>query len=152
MKKITEEHFVPAKTYTTTKYVACDGKEFTFEIDCLKYEAQLEADNHPVIKSRIMGASTFMDSYCANLFYISNHDDFEFLKEYIKGGVWNTDFEKYGAGWYLYWRVDGGDYADDLYLYNYLAYEKEQEEDLKNWKAEMRDLLPDNLDIKDDKR
>lgn len=149
MKKIVEEHYVPAKTYTTTKYVASDGKEFIFEIDCLKYEAQLEISNHPVMKSRIKGASTFMDSYPASLFYLSNEDDFEFLKEHMGNGDWNTDFDVYGDGWYLYWRTDGGDYPDDIHLYYYYAYVAEQEESLRNWKDEMQYLLPYNPDLDD---
>lgn len=140
MRKVTEEHYVPAKTYTTTKYIASDGKEFYDQASCLWYEERLEIEKHPVFQSQIRDAS-IPDGDCANLFYLRNQEDLEFLKKYMGRGQWTADFDTYGEGWYLFYQIDGGDYPDSLHLHNYLAYEKTEQERLDRWKSEMRSLL-----------
>lgn len=144
MREVTTEHFVPAKTYTKSKYIAEDGTEFDFKDACLRYEARLRVENHPVFKSRIKEVWTCGYEYSASLFYISSDDDFDFLKENMSRGDWHSDYTTYGAGWYIYYCVDGGDYADDLYLYNYLNYEEEMERDFFAWKSDMRKYIGEN--------
>ena len=50
MKVVTEEHYIPERRYTTTKYIASDGKEFSTEEACLIHEKQLEIENIKINK------------------------------------------------------------------------------------------------------
>ena len=144
MKIIKEEKYIPAKTYTTTKYVASDGKEFIFEDDCLRYEKQLEIEKHPVYTSAIRRVCLFEEGYGATLYYLSSQEDYEFFIEtqgFDKKYYFQSDFDEYGVGWYLYWCEDGGDYPDDHYLKNYDAYEKQIESDWEEYKSDMRSRM-----------
>lgn len=146
MKVVEKECYVPARTYIDKKYVASDGKEFTFESDCLKYEERLVIENHPIYTTAIKNAETFYDSYRATLYYISSKEDYNFFKEtqgvdVEKEYYFDSNFNKYGAGWYLYHIEDGGDYPDYKYLWNYDAYEKMIESELAEYKYRMRSLI-----------
>ena len=143
MKVVTEEHYVPEKRYTTTKYIASDGKEFLTEDGCLKHEEDLEVAKHPVFQNAILNVYTYYDDYQANMYYISNEDDYKFLIKHlgVRRGNYIGDFYKYGSGWYLYWVEDGGDYADYYYLYNYNAYVEAIEIELKHWKENIKDRM-----------
>ena len=141
MKVVEKEHYVPARTYITKTYIASDGEEFTSEDLCLRHEKQIEIESHPIYTSAIKDVYTFEDERCATLYYISNQEDYEYLKETqgIKTERWfDSDFDEYGAGWYLFYTVDGGDYPDDKYLYNYDAYEKDIESRWNEHKKYMR--------------
>lgn len=144
MKVVEIEHYVPARTYIDKKYIASDGKEFNFESDCLKYEKQLAIENHPIYNSAVKGVCTFEEDYCASLYYISSQEDYEYFKE--TQGIttkyyFRSDFEKYGAGWYIFYVVDGGDYPDDKYLYNYDMYEKEIGARWEEYQSDMRERM-----------
>lgn len=144
MQVIEKECHVPARTYIDKKYVASDGKEFIFESDCLKYEKQLEIEKHPVYTSAIRRVCLFEEGYGATLYYLSSQEDYEFFIEtqgFDKKYYFQSDFDEYGAGWYLYWCEDGGDYPDDHYLKNYDAYEKQIESDWEEYKSDMRSRM-----------
>lgn len=139
MKVVTEEQYVPAKSYTVTKYVASDGKEFSTQRDCERYEKQLEIMKHPVIASRIDGLYTFDYEYPATLYYISSEEDYSFLTTcWLCSSRTETDFYKYGPGWYLFYSIDGGDSADSYHFFNYDQYEKKVEEQWMKWKTAIR--------------
>ena len=141
MKIVEKEYCIPAKTVITTIYVASDGKEFISEYDCMQYEKQLEIKNHPTYKSMIENVSTFEDEHYGTLHYISSQEDYEYFKETkgIKNNYrFDSNFDEYGAGWYLYWTEDGGDYPDDKYLKNYDAYESDVESRWNEYKKYMR--------------
>lgn len=139
MKIVEEEHYIPAKTYTSKKYIAIDGKEFGIESDCLRYEKQLEIQNHPVYATAIEDIYTFEDDYCAKLFHISSQEDYDFFVETQGFGnnYFTSDFDKYGAGWYLFYYIDGGDYLNFYHLINYETYIKELDDRFKSWKSDM---------------
>lgn len=144
MKVVEKECHVPARTYIDKKYVASDGKEFIFESDCLRYEKQLEIEKHPVYTSAIRSVYLFEEGYGATLYYLSSQEDYEFFIEtqgFDKKYYFQSDFDEYGAGWYLYWCEDGGDYPDDHYLKNYDAYEKRIESDWEEYKSDMRSRM-----------
>lgn len=73
------------------------------------------------------------------MYHITSKEDLEFLKDAENIWGWNTDFDKYGPGWYIYYCEDGGDYMDSYYLYNYIEYEKRMEDELRKWKAGIRE-------------
>lgn len=134
MKVVKEEKHIPAKTYTETKYVASDGREFLSEKDCARYEKHLEIQKHPVYANSIE-TCTYDGEYCAKLYYISGQEDYEFLIETQSGISRNSDFDTYGAGWYIFWEVDMGDYPSYPHLFNYEAYVKEAETNFEEWKS-----------------
>lgn len=143
MKIVEKECQVPAWTYINKTYIALDGKEFTSEDACLRYEKHLEIENHPIYASAIKDVYTFEDEHYVTLYYISNQEDYEYFKETqgIKSNRhFNSDFEKYGAGWYLFYTVDGGCTinGDDFFLYNYDAYEKDIELRWNEYKEDIR--------------
>ena len=45
--------------------------------------------------------------------------------EFNKTQKITSDFDKYGAGWYLFYYIDGGDYLNFYHLINYETYIKE---------------------------
>lgn len=144
MKVITEEKHIPAKIYTTIKYIASDGKEFQNEDECLKYERDLEIKEHPVFKSRIESIRTFDDEHRGHLYYLRNKEDYDFLinhSGFSQGDYIDSNFGEYGEGWYLFWCEDGGDYRDYYYIYNYNAYEKEIEDSWIGYKETIHNLM-----------
>lgn len=146
MKVVEKECHVPARTYIDKKYIASDGKEFSFESDCLRYEEQLAIGSHPIYATAIKNAETFYDSYRATLYYISSKEDYDFFKktqgiDVEKEYYFDSNFNEYGAGWYLCHIEDGGDYPDNTYLWNYDAYEKMIESELEEYKSRMRGLI-----------
>lgn len=141
MKVVEKECYVPARTYVDKTYVASDGKEFRLESDCLRYEKRLAIESHPIYTTAIKGACLFEEGYGATLYYLSSNEDYEFFVEtqgFDKKYYFHSDFEEYGAGWYIYWCEDGGDYQDDHYLKNYDVYENRIESDWKEYKSYMR--------------
>lgn len=141
MQKVEVEHHIPARVYTTIKYIAYDGCEFDTESACLRHERDLEIEKHPVFKSKTVGAYTLDDWLSADLYYISSREDFEFFKKSMGYRSYDSDFDSHGAGWYMYWVIDGGDGPDYPQLRNLNAYEKELEEDLHNWKENIHRLI-----------
>lgn len=152
MKVVTEEHYIPEKRYTITKYIASDGQEFTTEDGCLKHEEYIEVKNHPVFKNCILNISTFDGEHSGNLYYLSSEDDYNFFIKNIglrrNDGI-NSDFYDYGQGWYLYWLEDNwNDYRGHHYVRNYDAYVKEIEVDLKEWKEEIQNKINQISNVK----
>lgn len=146
MKVIEKECHVPAKTYIDKTYVAFDGTEFCQEKDCLKYENTLKIKNHPIYTTAIRDVDKFYDGNVAALYYISSKDDYDFFKEsqdidVEKEHYFISDFNKYGAGWYLYYIEDECYGPDYKYLKNYDAYEKMLESELEEYKTRMRNLI-----------
>lgn len=154
MKIITEEHYVPEQRFTTTKYIASDGREFLTESDCLDHEEYLEVRNHPVFKSCILNAKTYYDDYNATLYYLSSEDDYNYLVEGLGLiGLYkkiNTDFHQYGSGWYLFWS-NMDDYNDYYHIYNYNVYVEEIEAELKEYKESIQNKLNESTISRGDK-
>ena len=144
MKVVTEEHYVPERRYTITKYIASDGKEFHAKADCSRHEEQLEIMSHPVFKNCIIDIHTFDDEYRGILYYLSSEDDYKFLIKCLglkfNDGI-NSNFYDYGKGWYLYWCEDWGDCSAHHHIYNYNAYVEEIETDLKEWKDAIQNKM-----------
>lgn len=144
MRVVEKECHVPARTYIDKRYVASDGKEFIFESDCLKYEKQLEIKNHPIYKTAIKRVWLFEEGYGATLYYLSSKEDYEFFIEtqgFCKKHHFESDFDEYGVGWYIYWCEDGGDCPDNHYLKNYEVYERRIETDWEEYKSDMRSRM-----------
>lgn len=141
MKVVLESKQIPAKTILVEKYISNDGQEFSSKIECEQHEKKLEIAKHPVIASRIENVSTFYDDFNATMYYISSEDDLDFLRENWVIWGFDTDFDKYGPGWYIYHSESGGDWPDSQSLYNYDNYEKEMEEELKKWKQSIRSKI-----------
>lgn len=143
MKKVEETVHVPVKTYVRTKYVASDGEEFWNENQCLRHEHKLKIDNHPVFKTRIPNVEIFNTDYTGTLYHLSCEDDYNFFVETmeIRDNYLNSDFFKYGAGWYLYWFVDGDYYSDEYNFYNYNNYANEVRSELAKWEEDMRNKM-----------
>lgn len=143
MKVVTENHYVPAKHYTTTKYIASDGREFFTEDDCVRHEKYIEINNHPVFKNCITNILTLDEDYNVSLYYIRNQDDYDFLidntgiskRDYIF-----SDFKQHGEGWYVFYN-DGLDYHDNFYIYNYNVYVKKMENELKSWQENIQSKI-----------
>ena len=149
MKIITEEKTIPAKTYTETKYIASDGKEFGSKNDCLRYEKQLAIESHPIYTTSIKNVYLFEEGYMATLYYFSSKEDYEFFikTQDLNRKYYFSDFDEYGAGWYIYWCEDGGDYPDEHFLKNYDAYESRIESDLEKYKSYMRTRMSEQSNI-----
>lgn len=144
MKVIEKECHIPARTYIDKIYVASDGKEFRSESDCSTYEKRLVIESHPIYTSAIVDVYLFEEGYGATLYYLSCQEDYEYFKEtqgFKTERYFHSDFNKYGAGWYLCWCESGGDYLDDYYLKNYDAYEKHVELDWEEYKSNMRSKM-----------
>lgn len=156
MKVITEEHYIPEKRYTTTKYIASDGRDFTSESACLAHEKQLEILNHPVVRSAVLGVTTFGNDNSATMYFISSEADYDFMfKNVIGVGKYSrfySDFDVYGPGWYLYWCESGGDYDDYHNLVNYNAYVEEIEDDIRLWKGKIERAVGDRFKSKEDSK
>lgn len=150
MKVVTEEKYIPAKTYITTKYIASDGKEFQNEDDCLKHERYLEINEHPVFKSKIETVGIFDDEHRGCLYYLRNEEDYDFLinhSGFSQGDYIDSNFKEYGEGWYLFWCENGGDYYDHYCIYNYNAYEKEIEDSWEKYKETIHNLVANKSTI-----
>lgn len=149
MKKIQKEKVIPPqpeKKIIETVYVASDGKEFRFLSECARYEKQLEVQNHPVFKSKIAGVDTFFDGYSAALYYLRSQEDYEFLcahteMRFLEANHWEDGF---GPGWYLFYTIDGGDYADDHYLYKLDEYERCIKRQLELWHARIQGKIAEH--------
>ena len=144
MQVIEETKTIPARTYTERKYVASNGKVFACESDCEKYEENLRIAQHPVMKSMI-DVSTFEEGYSAKLYYLRNQEDHEFLCAKIVGAEpfsFDCDeFSEHGEGWYLFYSVGGGDWADDLHLYHFDTYVNGIDRRLKQWWTDIQQLI-----------
>ena len=144
MKVVEKERYVPARTYIDKTYIASDGKEFRFENDCLRYEQRLAIESHPVYTTAIKDVYLFKSENDATLYYFSSKEDYEFFIEtrgIDKSYYFHSDFDEYGAGWYIYWFEDGGDCPDHRYLKNYNAYEKKIESNWEKYKSDMRSRM-----------
>ena len=144
MKIVEKECYIPARTYIDKKYVASDGKEFIREIDCLEHERYLAIKSHPIYTTAIKDVDLFEEGYGATLYYLSSQEDYEYFKEtqgFKTEHYFHSNFNKYGAGWYLYWSECGGDYPDNYYLKNYDEYEKCIESSWKEYKFYMRSRM-----------
>ena len=147
MKVVEREKIIPAqpeRVVTQTVYVASDGREFYFESDCEQYERDLEIKKHPVFASCITGVRTFGDDYGATLYYLGSQEDYDFWFKhagayYLNVNQWNDGC---GNGWYLFYSVDGGDYADSHYLYKLDEYYRGIRHELKEWYDDIHRKLP----------
>ena len=132
----------PEKKITKTVYVASDGKEFLFKSDCELHEKQLKIESHPVFLSR-KEVRTFWEDYHATLYYLGSQSDYEFWisnigTPFLQINNWR---DGYGPGWYMFYTIDGGDYADDRYLYKLDEYMKEIQAQLDEWSSEIKNKI-----------
>lgn len=144
MKVVEKEYRIPAKTYIDKTYIALDGKEFRSENDCLRHEKQLAIESHPIYTTSIKNVYLFEEGYMATLYYLSSKEDYEFFietQDFNREYYFNSDFDEYGAGWYIYWCEDGGDYPDENFLKNYDVYERQTESDWEKYKSYMRSRM-----------
>ena len=121
-----KEETIPAKTYTVIEYVAKDGKIFNTKEQCQHHEQIIDFENTPLIKNSIQTytfGTDYQEDCGATLYYINDEEDIHNLVPYSYSYVnGETDFNEHGAGWYICYCVDGGDYADSYYLYHYDTY------------------------------
>lgn len=147
MQVVEREKIIPPKPEIVIKqtvYIASDGREFINEVDCKRYERDLEVKKHPVFASCITGVRTFYDDYNATLYYFGSQQDYEFWLAhagayYLVVNQWN---EGYGCGWYLFYSVDGGDYHDSDYLYKLDEYYRGINRELEEWRNGIMCKLP----------
>lgn len=140
MKVVEKEYHIPAKTYIDKIYIASDGKEFGSKNDCLRYEKQLAIESHPIYTTAIKNVNLFEEECMATLYYLSSKEDYEFFietQDLNRKYYFNSDFDEYGAGWYIYWCEDG----DEHFLKNYDAYESRIESDWEKYKSHMRSRM-----------
>lgn len=150
MKVVEKKCHIPAKTYIDKKYIALDGKEFISENDCLRYEKQLAIESHPIYTTAIKNVDLFEEGYIATLYYLSSKEDYEFFietQDINRKYCFNSDFDECGAGWYIYWCEDGGDYPDEHFLKNYDAYERRIESDWGKYKSYMRSRMSEQSKV-----
>ena len=141
MTIIQKEETIPERKVTRTTYVASDGKEFMFRSDCEVYEKRLAIDSHPVFSTSI-AARTYPDDYSARLYNIRSKEDYDFFIAHVGIYSWSVNqWGDFGPGWYLCYSVDGGDYADYNYLYNYKAYKDMLLEEYAEWMRETDNII-----------
>lgn len=147
-----KEIIIPAKTYIERKYIASDGKYFTSEDSCLSYEKNLEIKKHPVYANAIKDIYTYNEDYVATLYYFSNEEDYKFflnsknlkankVDKYGCPHKLESDFEDYGAGWYICWSYSWGDYCDTYYIRNYNNYINEIEKEWQCYKDRLKEAI-----------
>ena len=138
--KIEKEQFT--KTFTAIKYIAADGTKFDHELECLDYERKMKftAGNEPKETEYFPHLSG--ENY-SRLVYLASADHVEYIRvnKRIRSGYLNTDFDKFGEGWYLYWYEDGGDYPDSHHLYNYDKFLEEAEQRLEIFKTSAKEAM-----------
>ena len=145
MKTITKTKIIPEQHKEITVYISEDGKEFYSQQDCLRHENALCIARHPVFRSKIVNVGLFGNDHCADLYYFSNQEDYDFFIE--KMGlkcaskyrtIVNSNFNDVsgGAGWYLYW-VESDDYSDNHYIQNCQSYMREIHQDFAEWQADL---------------
>ena len=150
MKVVEKKCHIPAKTYIDKTYIASDGKEFGSKNDCLRYEKQLAIESHPIYTTSIKNVYLFKEDYMATLYYLPSQEDYEFFietQDLNREYYFNSDFDEYGAGWYIYWCEDDDDYPDEHFLKNYDAYESRIESDLEKYKSYMRSRMSEQSNI-----
>lgn len=130
---------VPARTITETWYIASDGREFLSPSACEEWERWLELQEQPVFKTCVRDVWT-LDEEAAILYNIRNAEDYQTListfSDREKRNL-SDDYIKHGPGWYIYFRIDGGDGPDFHHLWQYDTYVKEHEDNFNRWKTEM---------------
>lgn len=142
MTVVTEEKHVPAQSYTITKFIASDGKEFRDESSCIEYEKYLEMIKHPVIVNCIKDVTTFWEEHHAILYYLSSKADFDFLlNEWYQIRSIDNDFDKYGPGLYIFYSESGGDQPDSYYLSNLTHYMNRISDSLAKWQDSIRSKI-----------
>lgn len=143
MKVVQTEETVPAKVVKHTKYIAEDGREFSWRQDCERYEERLRIESHPVMKSRIQGDSveTFIEGIGARLYYLRDESDAEFLADALNKYSRFVMDEYQGPGWYIYWYEDCGDYPGDDYFMKFTKYVDEISDRMHNWLENLDSLM-----------
>lgn len=140
MKIEIRERTIPAKTIEEKVYIAYDGTEFNNQYSCLNHEMMLPIVNRPVIKNRIENAWNF-DGYAAEMYYIQDEKDLEAIYSFKKAtpGAIDSNYEKYGPGWYIFYEMGGDGY--NTYLENYEASLKEYQNNLESTIEHNQDLI-----------
>ena len=117
-----EERPVIQVPKTEKVYIANDGKEFPNEEACLKHDNILELKKKishiPHKRVDVIDCLESGDAY-----YITNENDFNAVcryqcAAYPYGFKIDGNWDYRGENWYVFYSVDGGDYADELYCYN----------------------------------
>lgn len=123
MEVIQEKVIIPYSERLITKYKASDGTVYDSETSCVFHEKLLAFRAHPVTKSETHDG--FVYPNCedkASFVYLLCQEDFDFFVENKidkEHDSVDTDFETYGAGWYLYWYESINDRSDYLYVMNF---------------------------------
>lgn len=125
-----EETRTRPKSYTV--YITSDGKEFTSQRMARNHEDRLLPRRD--IQSRYIIFYTVEDGTGHYCYKIKSEEDLKYLNatEWRHNASW--DYE--GPGWYIAFKHDGGDYADDYsvsHIESYIDY-------LKNDLAELMEL------------
>lgn len=139
MRVETRETVIPAQTRVLTVYVANDGREIFHEDACQKWEQQLNLQEQHVFKTCIRDVFT-LDDESATLYNIRNNEDYQILMSMFSSRERRNvsdDYVKHGPGWYIYFRMDGGDGPDFYHLWNYEAYVNDREAEIVRWKTTM---------------
>lgn len=142
MQILTKDVVIPETVTQKKVYVADDGKEFASEKACLDYETIQRRENSAVWKSRIPDFEEYHSGRKAELYYISDENEYSFLLKILNVsfnnfaiGIRHT-FQKYGAGWYIYWSEDGYDYTAE-YLLKLDQYVTDIENGYNKWKDKL---------------
>lgn len=96
------------------RYITDDGQIFTNMYDARRHAAKI------IHKEDVRNIPTFYDaediSYCDSIYFIKSEEDIQ----YLQAVTWdfNCDVNAYdNPGWYLCFRISGGDCEDSYYLY-----------------------------------
>ena len=145
-KKVTVR--VPAREYTKEIFVAEDGKEFSNEKECERYERDLHIEQHRVYKRRIVSDNAYDGPENENnvvLYYLEDDADLEFLINFVHPlnvTAWKQEFKNCGPGWYMHWYEDCGEELPGLdMLVNYAREEQRLKLEMSKWIASMRMLM-----------
>lgn len=114
-------------------------------MECLEYEKHLKYMSYPIFQNAILGkAYTYPDCHIADLYYISNEQDFKLFLECqgFHGNEWyfDNDYYEYGPGWYIWWHKEMMDSHDMYYLYNLDNYIKKAKEGFNSWLNEINNM------------
>ena len=121
---------VPEHTVESIFYIAKDGAQFISKSACENYEQGLAILSHPVFRSRVDGIGTLDEGRNASLYHITSDDDYEFFSQHR--GDCETDYDKHGPGWYIYYEISDGDY-DSQWLRHLDTYIKNKENEIKEF-------------------
>ena len=127
-------------------YIAKDGKEFSRQDECLRYEYSLDTDKPQVVATAIHSLHSFEGDSPAIIYHIDSEEDWNYLFNYVwerhlcTGLSWN----KYrGPQDYIAIENDGGDYHETYTVYPLEEYLEDIIEEAHSYEQKIRCAIDD---------